>query len=155
MLRDAIRRWDAQMGTPDAPWWAVVVSVVFPAGLFWRTGMHVLVAVATPWVSPELAETDVTWRSPVADLRGRRVEAVAHLLCAAAAGVALVLWPPAWLAAWSVPLAAWVTAQVAVVGVDPLVFVLGRASGRIEFRDDDPGLAESIERTIAHLHTNR
>jgi hypothetical protein len=151
MVRDAIRRWDAAMGAPDAPLWADVVGLVCALGLFWRTGMHVITAVAVPWVDPELAGTDVTWRSPVADLRGRRAAAVAHLLCALSAGVALTLWPPAWLAAQSVPLAAWATLQVGVVGVDPLVFVLGRASGRMPFRPDDPGLRESIVRLSDRL----
>jgi len=156
MLRDAIARWDTAMDTPDAPLWADVVGLACAVGLFWRAGMHVLVAVAVPWTDPELAAGhDVTWRSPVADLRGRRVAAVAHLLCAVSAGVAVTLWPPGWLAAWSVPLAAWATLQVSVVGVDPLVFVLGRASGRMPFRPADPGLRESIERlSDAMIHNN-
>jgi hypothetical protein len=147
MFRDAVRRWDAAMGAGDAPVWADVVGLVCAAGLFWRAGMHVVTAVAVPWTDPELAAGhDVTWRSPVADLRGRRAAAGAHLLCALSVGVAWAVWPPAWLAAQSVPLAAWATLQLGVVGVDPLVFVLGRASGRMPFRPGDPGLRESIER---------
>jgi hypothetical protein len=143
------------MGAPDAPLWADVVGLVCALGLFWRTGMHVVTAVAVPWTDPALADGhDVAPRSPVADLRGRRTAALAHLLCALSAGVALTLWPPAWLAAQSVPLAAWATLQVGVVGVDPLVFVLGRASGRMPFRPDDPGLRESIERLSNHLQNN-
>lgn len=147
MLRDAVARWDAAMGTPDAPLWAEVVGLVCAVGLFWRAGMHVITAIVVPWTDPDLAAGhDVTWRSPVADLRGRRAAAVAHLLCAISAGVGATLWPPAWLATQSVPLAAWATLQLGVVGVDPLVFVLGRASGRVPFRPADPGLRESIER---------
>lgn len=152
MIRDAVRRWDAKMGlADDAPWWAEIVAVVFAGGLFWRTGMHVLAAVAVPWVNPELAGNDVTWRSPVEDLRGRRAVALAHLLCAVSAGVALSFWPPLWLAAESVPLAAGATLQMSVLVVDPLVFVIGRASGRMPFRADDPGVVESIERLTDRL----
>lgn len=155
MLRDAIARWDAEMGlADDAPLWAEVAAVVFAAGLFWRTGMHTITAVFTPWVCPELSGNDVTWRSPVDDLRGRRVVAVAHLLCALSAFVGASLWPPAKVAVFSPTLALWASLQLLVLACDPLAFVAARVSGRAPWRDDDPGLRASIERLNERLLSN-
>lgn len=144
-MREAVRRWDEEMAT-DGPLWADVVGVVCVVGLFVRGGIHAWTALLTPWTSPELADHDVTWQSPVADLRGRRVDAIARLGSLCAAGVGLSLFSPWWLASFSPPLAALAVVNIAVLAADPVAFVGARLAGANPWRADDPGLRDSIER---------
>jgi len=79
-LRAAEQNWR----TDDAPLWAEVLAAVLPIGLTVRNGVHVYTALfarahSSDTISPELAASDVTVRSPVEGVRERlRVDAAAR-----------------------------------------------------------------------------